>query len=122
MLQHQSLPAGTTLCHEGDPADRMWMIRSGAVSIRVGNRVSGPRIAALGPGTTIGEMALIEDKPRSASVIVDEPVNLYVLTGDAFREVIALGSCHRLLILGNISRDLSRRLRRSFADLYAALN
>jgi SulP family sulfate permease len=122
LLQHQSLPAGTTLCHEGDPADRMWMIRSGTVSIRVGNSVRGPRIAALGPGTTIGEMAMIEDKPRSASVIVDEPVDLYVLTSDAFREIIARDPAIASLILGNISRDLSRRLRRSSADLYAALN
>jgi SulP family sulfate permease len=122
LLQQQSLPAGAVLCHEGDPADRMWMMRSGAVSVRVGKSVHGPRIAAYGPGTTIGEMALIDDKPRSASVIADEPVELCVLTRDAYREILHRHPEIGPLIFENIARDLSRRLRVASAELHAALS
>ncbi len=122
LLLKESLPAGAALCHEGDPADRIWMIRSGAVSVRVGNSVRGLRVAAYGPGTTIGEMAMIEDKPRSASVIVDEPVDLYVLTLGAYREIISEHPDIASLIFQNVSRDLSRRLRLASAELHAALN
>jgi SulP family sulfate permease len=122
LLQKESLPAAATLCREGDLADRMWMIRSGAVSVRVGNGVRGLRIAAFGAGTTIGEMAMIEDKPRSASVVVDEPVELYVLTRDAYGTILAEHPDIASVFFQNVSRDLSRRLRVSSADLYAALN
>jgi anti-anti-sigma regulatory factor len=121
LLQQESLPAGAVLCLQGDPADRMWMLRSGAVSVRLGKSVSGPRIAAYGPGTTIGEMALIDDKPRSASVIADEPVELCVLTRDAYREILCADPEIGPLIFQNIARDLSRRLRAASAELHAAL-
>jgi CRP-like cAMP-binding protein len=65
---------------------------------------------------------MIEDKPRSASVIVDEPVDLYVLTLGAYREILSTHPDIASLIFQNVSRDLSRRLRLASAELHAALN
>ena len=61
-------PAGETLIHEGDLGDTAYSIVSGQV--RVWKHVSDGEIelARLGPGAIFGEMSLVDEKPRSASV------------------------------------------------------
>jgi CRP-like cAMP-binding protein len=119
-LNRECLPAGALLCREGDEADRLWLIRSGAVSVRVGVENGGRRIAAFGPGTTVGEMAIVEGERRSASMVADEPVEAYVLTLDAYRAIMSKSPEIGFLILRSISRTLSRRLRATSVDLRAA--
>jgi CRP-like cAMP-binding protein len=120
-LEHESFLAGAAVCRTGDVADRIWLIRAGAVSVRIGGAGAGRRIAAFGPGTTVGEMAVIEGKPRSAAVVVDEPVEAYVLTREAYGALMSEHPDIGFLIFQNISRDLSRRLRQTSDDLRAAL-
>jgi sulfate permease, SulP family len=120
-LETASVPAGSYLCREGDMADRIWFLRNGSVSIRVTTAGAERRIGALGAGTTIGEMGVLEGKPRSASVIADEPAELFVLKIDAWRALLAEHRQLGQMFLVHIARDLSDRLRDRSAELGAAL-
>ncbi|HXZ53829.1 MAG TPA: cyclic nucleotide-binding domain-containing protein [Burkholderiales bacterium] len=55
--------AGDTVFREGDPGDLMYVVREGSVELRV----KGQLVETLGPGGVLGEMALIEHAPRTAT-------------------------------------------------------
>lgn len=57
--------AGQTIFAKGDPGDRMYVITAGTVRVEDGGRL----IATLGPGELLGELALIDASPRSASAL-----------------------------------------------------
>jgi MFS superfamily sulfate permease-like transporter/CRP-like cAMP-binding protein len=122
LLREERVPAGAMLCREGDPACCLWLIRAGALSVRVGSGRSDRRLAAYGAGKIMGEMALIENKPRSASVVADEDVDLYMLTRDAYNDIVCNHPDLASLLFKNISRELSDRLRLRSNELRAALS
>ena len=78
--------AGETLIHEGDLGDTAYSIVSGQV--RVWKHVSDGEIelARLGPGAIFGEMSLVDEKPRSASVTTVEPTRVKELKRAQFLE------------------------------------
>lgn len=122
VLKLREFEAGEALAREGDPGDRMWLLAKGSVSVRldVDDHRGSRRIASLGRGTVVGEMALIEGKPRSASIVADEHVACYELRSEDFdmllrdKPVIATG------LMRNTARELARRLRRTSEDLRQA--
>lgn len=61
----QVIPAGTVLFHEGDPAGPMYVLLSGALRITVEGQV----VELASAGALVGEIALIDERPRSASVV-----------------------------------------------------
>jgi MFS superfamily sulfate permease-like transporter/CRP-like cAMP-binding protein len=112
--------AGTALCRVGEAADRLWLIACGSVSIRVRGLGADRRLAALGPGTSVGEMGLIDRRPRSADVVADEDVTAYVLCTEDFdallRDKPALGQS----LLATIARVTAERLRATSEELRLA--
>ena len=104
----EELPAGAVLIREGEHGDRMWCLISGEVEVSRGGRP----LARLLSGETIGEMELIDMQPRSATVTALAPCTLYALR---LKDILALQR-HDLpafaLVVMNLARDLSRRLRR----------
>jgi sulfate permease, SulP family len=110
---------GDVVCREGDAGDRMWLIMKGSVSVRL--RTDGHhqsrRIAGLGRGTTVGEMALVESVPRSATIVADENVVSYELLRDGFNIVLKEHPVLAAKLLGNLARELTRRLRQTSQDL-----
>ena len=74
------MPAGTVVIREGDVGDRFWVVASGELDVVQGGR----DIACLGPGASFGELALIRDIPRTASVIARTDVDLYWLDRATF--------------------------------------
>lgn len=71
-----SVSAGQTLMREGDYSVELIAIEEGTADVLH----DGRRIARLGPGDLIGEMGLLEHRPRSASVIATSPMRLIKLT------------------------------------------
>ena len=61
----ESYAAGQVIFEKGQPGDVMYVVREGQVSIVL----NGTEIDSAGPGGIIGEMALIDDQPRSATAI-----------------------------------------------------
>jgi MFS family permease len=75
-----SVAAGSTVIRQGDIGDRFWVVDTGEVVVDQG----GVAIARLGPGASFGELALIRDIPRTASVTAIGDVDLLALDRAAF--------------------------------------
>jgi CRP/FNR family transcriptional regulator, cyclic AMP receptor protein len=74
-LEEVTVPAGRVLCEQGTIGREFFFIVSGEASVRRNNR----RVASLGPGQYFGELALLDRRPRSATVVSDTEMNLLVL-------------------------------------------
>jgi hypothetical protein len=79
-LQAVSAPAGEVLIREGDPGDLYYTIAGGEVSI---TRAGRP-VATMGRGEGFGEIALLRDVPRTATVTARTDVQLFTLAKPAF--------------------------------------
>ena len=78
------VPAGQAVFHQGDPADRFYVIESGAADV-VGD---GRLVTALGPGDGFGEIALLRRVQRTATVRAATDLELQALTCDRFLPVV----------------------------------
>ena len=88
-IQPVNFPTGAVIFKEGDKADAVYFLETGSVEVSRNDGGSKIALAKLGKDAVFGEMALIDKKPRSATVIALEPVT--GLKGDeaAFSGVIA---------------------------------
>jgi MFS family permease len=75
-----AVDAGTTIIRQGDIGDRFYVIEAGSVAVDQ----AGVAIARLGPGQAFGELALIRDIPRTATVVAVTDVRVLVLERGAF--------------------------------------
>jgi CRP-like cAMP-binding protein len=108
------LPTGAQLVGEGELAKHLYIVCEGGLEIlKRGSHGSSVRLAVLGPGDCVGEMPLIDIQPRSATVRAVGPSVLFRLD---HLEIARLrqdsGEVYTLLVL-NIAREISRRLRRA---------
>ncbi len=76
---HVTLPRDWAVFGENTPADKAYLLLDGEVSVRRG----GKEIAKLGPGDTLGEVALVKHSLRTATVISTTPLELLHFTADA---------------------------------------
>jgi CRP/FNR family transcriptional regulator, cyclic AMP receptor protein len=75
------IPAGKVLAREGDFGQEFFIIDSGTADVSRG----GQRIGQLGPGDFFGEMALLDEERRTATVTATSPMSLIVMTRSSFR-------------------------------------
>jgi CRP/FNR family cyclic AMP-dependent transcriptional regulator len=108
MIMRRSAPRGAALMHEGDVADSLFVVLSGRVKVMMGEEDGKETILSiLGPGEFFGEMGLIDDNPRSATVMAIEPCELLAITRRDFRRCLVE---HPELAMA-VMRVLVRRLR-----------
>lgn len=84
----REFPAGTVVFREGDAGNEMYVIQSGKVNITKRSRDVEKVLVTLGVGAFFGEMAIINQKPRSASAIVLEDARLLVIGPKTFEAMI----------------------------------
>lgn len=77
-------PAGAVIVDQGDPGTDCFIIVSGAASVYV----RGEYIATSTSGSIIGEMALIDHRPRTATVVADSEVSTLRFDSEAFRTLL----------------------------------
>jgi CRP-like cAMP-binding protein len=86
------VPAGKALTKQGDLGDSFFVIEAGTADVVR----DGERINELGPGDFFGEMALLEDERRNATVTATTPMELIVMTRSSFRSIDkAMPELHR---------------------------
>ncbi len=112
VAQLQPVSTGDVIVRTGDPADAMYFVLEGSVSVRV-PLASGRsrRLSTLGAGVAFGEMAILDDQPRSADVVADEDGALARLSVDDLRDLAIEHPNLGATLYRNLSAALSRRLR-----------
>ena len=108
MIMRRSAPRGTAVLREGGPADCLYIVVSGRLKVLMGEADGKETILSIiGPGEFFGEMSLIDDNPRSATVIAIEACELLALTRRDFRKCLVENSNLAMAVM----RVLVRRLR-----------
>ena len=106
-IRERSYPKGSVIVFEDDPGDALYVVASGQVKVAEDGREV--ILSVLGPGSFFGEMAILDDEPRSAHVIAMEESNLLMLRREDFQA--RLRSMPDVAI--SLLREISRRLRRA---------
>jgi len=98
--------ARETICREGDRGDSLLVIRRGLAEVSFGEGSGRRTIARLRRGDVLGELSLITDEPRSATVVATMPTEALELGRDAFAALLA----RYPIMLVNLNTILGRRL------------
>lgn len=103
---------GDNVFREGDPAREFYVVLEGEMEVlKRSRRGRDTRVAILGPGDGFGEMSIIDMQPRSATVRALSPARLLRITAEDMDNLYRHDLKAYTLIVLNIARDLSRRLR-----------
>ncbi len=113
-MMEKNYAEGELVFREGDAGRACFIIAEGKVEIfrENGDPTSPDILVDLGPGEFFGEMVLLDELPRSASVRVVEPARLYILYKTHFDALMAESPRVASHILHSLARLLSARLRR----------
>jgi CRP/FNR family cyclic AMP-dependent transcriptional regulator len=103
IAQQVSRRDGDVLIKEGEPGQDFFVLVEGTVEVRKGQR----RVATLGPGDFVGEIALLTDAPRTATVRATSPVSALVLTRRGFSTLL------------DASPGMQRKVLKALADRLA---
>jgi serine/threonine-protein kinase len=114
-LPRQTFPPGSTIIREGDEGDAAYMIVSGYCRAYRTTSAGQESLATMGPGDVFGEMALILDEPRAATVEATDAVTVLVLDKETMAEGLGIDGWTGTLVrtLAQRFRDLEQQVRRS---------
>jgi CRP-like cAMP-binding protein len=106
------IKSGDLVFREGDPARDLFVVMSGEMEVLKRSQ-SGvdARVAVLGPGDWFGEMSILDVQPRSATVRVLAPSRLLRIGAADLDALYRRDTKAYSIIVLNIARELSRRLR-----------
>ena len=103
---------GQVVTSQGEEGDEMFIVRDGLVEVTVGEAGEGPRtVVNLGTGQVVGEMALVDRGPRSATVRCVTDATLNVIERDAFEKMCQSSAQIGMVVYRNLAADLSFKLR-----------
>ena len=98
------LREGTVITREGRPGREFFVLVSGTARVTK----DGKAIAELGAGDWFGEIALLTDTPRTATITATSPVDVLVITDRRFRQVVETMPSFALKILASLADRLGR--------------
>jgi CRP-like cAMP-binding protein len=84
LVEEVEAEEGAVLTEQGKPGQECYVIVDGEASVEIG----GEEKAVVGPGTMIGEMALIDNRPRSATIRAKKPMKLLALNTKHFKTML----------------------------------
>jgi serine/threonine protein phosphatase PrpC len=107
------LPSGHVLMEQGEDADAMYIVLEGALAVAR----DGHRVALLGEGRHVGEMALVDQQPRSATVTAEGKATVIRIERGAFFELLRGDPVLAVKLLWNMLQALSAMVRAQPATL-----
>lgn len=99
-----SVPAGQTIFNEGDAGDVMYVVKEGEVDVHVRHNIA----EVVGPGGIVGEMALIDRGPRSATAIARTDCLLVRVSEARFRFLVQQVPAFSLEVMATMARRLRK--------------
>lgn len=118
LAQMKTYPRGTVLCHEGDTGDTFYLVASGEVEIT--KKMSAAEVRLLrrgGPGEFFGEMALLHDTVRSATVSASEDTTVLELDRNTFVAAIQQNPSMVLTLIRTMIDRMRANDEQALADL-----
>jgi CRP-like cAMP-binding protein len=110
LTRERAYPKGSVILFQDDPGDSLFVLRQGRVKVvLIGEDGREVILGVLEPGAHFGELALIDDQPRSAHVIAMDDAQLLILRREDFRRRVEANPTVAWALL----TELSRRLRRA---------
>ena len=119
-LERRVYRKGETVFSEGEESKELYTIAKGSATVRL--RLAGAhretRLMTFSAGRVFGELALLDQEVRSASVEAETGLVCYVLAHAAFVELTRGHPAIAIKVLTNLGRELSGRLRRATRTIY----
>ncbi|MCZ7546389.1 MAG: cyclic nucleotide-binding domain-containing protein [Anaerolineae bacterium] len=113
-------PAGTTLCRQGAVEHTFYLVSAGRAEVVQPLGEAGERVLrVIGPGEYFGELAIITDAPRAATVRTVEPTTVVELDRDAFTRMLGQNPSIGLTIMRTVLEWLRANEQRDITDLEA---
>lgn len=109
---------GAELCRQGDAGDSAYIIIEGSVGIVVSTPNGGARVAEARENDIVGEIAILCDVPRTATVVADRDVEVLKISKELFFRMVE--EFPRMAV--EIMRELATRLEKTTGQLTRALN
>ena len=105
-LKKRKVASGSEIIKQGEKGEAFFLILSGEVSVHVrkGMMSQQKKTGDLRSGDFFGEMALITDEPSSATVIADEPAELFVLYKNDFKKILLANPKISNIITGMLAK------------------
>jgi len=118
ITRRETFQSGNTIIEQDTPGDSMFIIAQGQVEVL--KRDSGGEMQTalfLGEGQVFGEMALLDQGLRSATIVADEdPTILYVLERDSFEALCRADTALGYQMMRNLALDMAFKLRHTDLD------
>lgn len=111
---HKRFTSGQLICEIGATADELFVVLEGSVAVTTAD---GDRLGEIGKGSVIGEIALVDARPRTANVVAVGQVELASFPADAIRRLMNADRDLGFTMLATIARVLAGRLRQADAKI-----
>jgi SulP family sulfate permease len=122
-LRRETYPKGAVLFNEGTAPGAMYLLAKGAVTLRI--RLANPartrRLSTYSPGLVFGEMAVLQNQPRSAEAVCEGPTVLHALNRPMLERMARESPSLYAKLLFNLALHMATRLRATTLELRAAL-
>ena len=102
---------GDVITAQGQPGHELFVVCEGMVEVNIGAGGGARSVVNLGTGQVVGEMALVDGGPRSATVRCVADTFVYVIERDAFERLCDADHQIGLVVYRNLAADLSFKLR-----------
>ena len=107
---------GQEVCHQGDPGDTMYVILGGTADVLIDTAGGQIAVAEMKKNSFFGEIAILCDVPRTATIKATEPLSTLKITKDMFYRLVA--EIPQMAV--EIMRELAHRLEDTNEKLRAA--
>lgn len=114
LAQLHMFPSGHLLCRIGDPADTLFVVLNGTLSVTTAD---GDKLGEIGANSVVGEIGIVDVRQRTANVTCVGSVSVAAIPIDGLRKLMNDNREWGFLILANLARVLAVRLRHADARI-----